>query len=133
MLVVEVDVVGLQPPERTLDDLANVVGLAGRFSREARATFDIEPELRGDDDLIADGLQCLTDQLLVGVGSVNLGGVEERHALVESRTDELDGVGAVHGGTKGGTHPHAAETDGRDLEPAAAKCSGLHLRLPMSC
>src|SRR6266702_2978257 len=77
MLVVEVDPIGLEAPERTFDRLTDVLRpavepapLAGRR--------DVEAELRGDDDLIAKRRCGLAEDLFAEERAVDLGGVEER-------------------------------------------------------
>ena len=56
---------------------------------------DVEAELRGDDHLVARGLQGFADDAFGLERAVDLGGVEERHALVDGGADERDHVGAV--------------------------------------
>ena len=75
VLVEEVDVVGAEPPEGVVGDLADAFGAAvGAVGWPAVG----EPELGGDDDLVADRFEGLSDEELVAALSVGLGGVEER-------------------------------------------------------
>jgi hypothetical protein len=49
-----------------------------------------EPELGGDDDILADRLQCLAHQLLVVEGAIALRGVEHGDATVHRGTEQGD-------------------------------------------
>ena len=53
---------------------------------------NVEAELRGDDDLVADRRERLTDDLLVDERAVHLGGVEEGDAAVDGGADERDAL-----------------------------------------
>ena len=68
MLVEEVDGIGPQAPEGTLDGLLDVFGAAVESLQPAR---DVEPELAGDDDVVAVGRERLADELLVRVRAVD--------------------------------------------------------------
>jgi hypothetical protein len=127
VLVKEVDHVGAQPAQGCVGDPADLLRPAVETHR--RAVLDVPAELRGDDDLVTQGLQGLADELFVDVGAVNLGGVEERDAALHRATQDGDhvlagaGVGAVALG-----HPHAAEADGGHLE-ALAECADVQCEL----
>ena len=54
------------------------------------AVLDVEAELGGDHHLVADRRERLADQLLVGEGAVDLGGVEEGDAALDRRADQRD-------------------------------------------
>ncbi len=75
VLVVEVDVIDAEPPQRRLAGMANVLGPAVDGEAAVPVTGG-EPELGGDDDLVATALHRPPDQFLVGVGAVDVGGVE---------------------------------------------------------
>ena len=95
----------------------------------ARLPFDwvdVPPELGGDHDLIPIGGERLADEFLVGVRTVDLGGVEERDAAIDRGADQRDhllpvGLVAVAAG-----HAHAAQSDGGDLEAVAAEGALVH-------
>ncbi len=59
---------------------------------EADRAVDGEAELGGDLDLVADGLKCFADQLFVRVRAVDLGRVEEGHAVLEGRADRFEAL-----------------------------------------
>ena len=77
----------LQALERGLDHLLDVLRPAVE-----PAGFDVEAELGGDDDLVAEGRERFADELFVRVRAVDLGGIEERDALLVGGTDDLDAL-----------------------------------------
>ena len=82
VLVEQVDRVGPQPLQRSLHASADRAR-GGCRARPVRRALQVEPELRRDHDLVADRLERLADELLVGERAVDLGGVEERDAAVD--------------------------------------------------
>nr|BFE73389.1 hypothetical protein GCM10020092_066900 [Actinoplanes digitatis] len=128
VLVEEVDPVGAQPPQRRVGDPADVLGTAVHAVRAAAA--DVEAELGGDDDPVAQRLEGLADQLLVDVGAVDLGGVEERDAGLDGATQDADHLVAVAGVRPVClAHAHAAEAEGGDPQSLAER-SSVHDVLP---
>ena len=125
MLVVEVDAIGVEALEGAFDRDADVRRAAvGSVAARVRH----EPELRGQHDLVAPALDRPSDELLIRVGSVHLGGVDEGHAEVERPVDGADGLRVVRAGPGvGGGHAHGAETDTGDVEVSEADV--LHARL----
>ena len=94
------------------------VRAAVRRARPAAGVRD-ESELRGEHDLVAAALQGPADELLVGVGAVDLGGVDEGDAEVERPVDGADGLGVVGASAGvGGGHAHRAEADPGNLQLA---------------
>src|SRR2546430_2824587 len=71
-----------------------------------------DPELGGDHHLSAHWRQRLAHELFVGVRTVNFGGIEERDAAFNGRTDERDHRLLVRWETVALAHPHAAEPEG---------------------
>src|SRR5207249_10866313 len=65
------------------------------------------------DDLVAPAADPAPDELLVGVGAVHVGGVEEVDAEVERAVDGRDRFAVVVRAVEL-RHPHAAEADGGD-------------------
>ncbi len=76
VLVVEVDVVHAEPPERVVAGLADVVGPAvhAEIGAVLRA---LVAELGGEDHLVAAAADRPADEPLVGEGTVHVGRVEE--------------------------------------------------------
>ena len=85
-----------------------------------------EPELGGDDDLVADRLQGLADELLVVEGAVDLGGVEEGDAAVDRGAQERDHLVAWWSWAERLAHAHAAEAEGGDRQALGAEGACLH-------
>src|SRR6185295_12185884 len=83
-------------------------------------------ELGGDHDLVADRGERLAHHLLVRERPVGLGGIEERHAARVRVTDERDRVLLLEAGPVAEAEAHAAETKGRDFEPAVSQGALLH-------
>ena len=112
VLVVEVDVVGAQPAQRALDGAADARRVAAQAAGRDAVLVEREPELGGDDDVVAVRLEGFADDVLVGERPVDLGGVEERDAELDGAADDGDAVGAVGGGgVVGAGQAHAAEPD----------------------
>ena len=85
-----------------------------------------KPNLVAIVDPIADRGDRLADQFLVVVRSVDLGGVDQRHALIDRVAQHADHVGAVAGVRPVALrHPHRTEADGRHVE-ALSECSPVH-------
>jgi len=86
MLIVEVDAIGPKALQRALDHLLDVL----RPAVEPCWSFKVEPEFRGDRDLVADRRERLSDKIFVGVGAVDLGRIEERDALFVGGADDVE-------------------------------------------
>jgi len=125
VLVEQIDGVDSEPLERTVHGLADVFGVAGEAYLPA-FLVESEPELGGDDHLVAVGGEGLADEFLVHERAVHLGGVEERHAPLHRRPDHRDALLPVRGRAEAGADAHAAEPDRRDLQVTVAKLPLLH-------
>ncbi len=131
VLVVEVDRVHAQSLQRAFGDLLDVVGPAVQDLLPVGT--HLEPEFRGDDDLAAERLQRLADDLLVD-GAVNLRRIEECDASFGGCAYERDRLLRVGRGAVAVTETHRAVADGRDVQAAVAESALLHrvLRLARS-
>jgi hypothetical protein len=78
----------------------------------ARIRIDVEAELGGDHDVVAEGLQGFAHEFLVGEWAVDLGGVEEGDATLDGRADQRDPLVLVCGWAVAEAQSHAAEPDG---------------------
>src|SRR4051794_34842899 len=125
VLVEQVDGLGAQPAQRTLDRGADVLRPAGDAGL-LTVLVKGEAELRRDDDAVADRLQRLADQLLVVERAVHLGRVEEGDATVDRRPEEGDHLLAWRSGAEGLAHSHAAEAERGHLQGAGAEGACLH-------
>lgn len=85
MLIEEVDGLDPEPVQGSLDALSDVVGPADDELLALRAHLDAE--LGRDHRLITEGSERLPDQLLVRLGPVGLGRVEEGDAAFDRRPD----------------------------------------------
>ena len=86
-------------------------------------------ELGGEHDPVTVSLQGAPEEFLVGVGAVDLGGVDEGDTQVESPVDGPDRFGVVAAGPGVGVaHAHRAQADAGDVE--GAQCDVLHGRSP---
>ena len=116
--------------QRGLGDLLDVLGPAVHAALPGLdARVEVEAELGGDHDLVADRRERLADQLLVRERAVGLGGVEEGDAALDGGADQRDHLLPVRRRAVGEAHAHAAEAEGRDLE-ALSECALLHRRSP---
>jgi hypothetical protein len=113
VLVVEVDVVGPEAPQRGVAGLADVGGVAPHPTAAGLVGVEVDAELGGEDDLVAVRGERLADQLLVVAEAVHVGGVEERDAEREGPGDGGDRLVGV-GGAVGEAHAHTAEALGGD-------------------
>jgi hypothetical protein len=119
VLVVQVDVVRAQPPERPLDGGADV-GRAAVGDAGAAAGVRDEAELRGHHDLVAAVLDRLADQFLAVERAVDLGGVDVGDAEIQGTADGADGFGVVEAPAAGvgPGHGHGTQADPGDVQPA---------------
>src|SRR3989475_177263 len=113
VLIIEIDHIGPEPFQRTLDALLDALGPA--VLHLLPAVIKSDPELRGDHYLSAEWSQRLTDELFVAVRTVNFGGIEECDAAFDGRADERDHRLLVRWETVALAHPHAAEPECRDF------------------
>jgi hypothetical protein len=69
-------------------------------------------ELGGEHDVVPAALDGAADQFLVGVGAVDLGGVDEVDAQLQGAVDGADGLVVVGSGPGvGGGHAHRSQAD----------------------
>ena len=119
VLVEQVDAVRPEPPERALDGAPDVVGPAvDPAVVDPGVGIDVPAELGGDLHPVAHRLQRLADHLLVGEGTVDLGGVEEVHAALDRGAQQLDHLRPV-GQLPRLAVAHGAERQRRHLQPLA--------------
>ena len=125
VLKVKVDVVGLEPPERTLhrgsDRFRPCVGDQW-LVHHCAGLVEADAELGDDLHLVPDILQRLAHQLLVfvgiGGGAVGLGGVEQGVTHIVSGPDGPGSLAPLCGRSVGVAEPHAAQ------------CARIHGQMP---
>src|SRR4029079_10134167 len=107
-----------EPFQRRVGDRADL----RRTAVETRhlALLDVESEFRGDRHPVTHGLERFAHDIFVGIGTVHFGGIEERHAMVDSRPDDRDAVRATARPSIALADAHAAETESRYLEAGCA-------------
>src|SRR6476659_2046863 len=108
----------------SLDTGLDVLGTAGQPGLLA-VVVECEPELGGDDDLVADRRQGCTDDLFVAERPVDLGGVEEGDSCVDGLPEKGDAFLPDGYRQVALAQAHSAVADGRDPQ-ALAECSGVH-------
>ena len=86
MLVVKIDIVGLQPPERSLargfDSFGAIIVYRWVFG-------EVNREFRTDNHFVAEGRDGPAQQLFVATGVIALGGVEELASVVVCLLNKL--------------------------------------------
>ena len=128
MLIEQVDDVDLEPLERSLGDLLDVLRPAVQAALLAFRA-NLEPELGGDHHLLAEGSERFAHEFFVRERAVDLGGVEERDAAFDGRPDQRDHLLLVLGRAVAEAHSHAAEPEGRDFQVALSEFAFLHFLL----
>ncbi len=124
VLVVEIDVFHAQTLERRIARLAHVLWPpVDPHPGPVRAAH--VAELRGEHDAIALPLDGAPHQLLVGVGTVDVRGIEEGDAQLQGAVDGGDRFGVVAPRIEVG-HPHAAEADAGDDETLSTEVALFH-------
>src|SRR5215471_10143581 len=107
--------------------MPDVLRTAGQ-PRLAALAVEGEPELGGDDNLVAQGGERLADEFLVDIRAVDLGGVEERDTQVDRGSQQADHLAAVaRVGAEALAHAHAAEPESGNLEPAGTQDALIHV------
>ena len=123
MLIEQVDCLDLEPLERALDGLLDVLrpAIQARRTRPRIAATQVEPELGGDHHLLAEGSEGFAHKLFVHERAVNLGGVEERDAAFHGGTEQRGHLLLVFGRAVRKAHSHAAQAEGRDFQVALSE------------
>ena len=127
VLVVEIDVVHAEAPERGVASLADMFGSAV-LPEPCSLLVPHVPELGREHDLVSAVADRAAHELLVRVGPVYVGRVDERDAEIERAVDRGDGLIVVARTIELG-HSHAAESQGRDLEPLPQRTLWNHVNL----
>ena len=131
MLIEQIDVIGLESLQRSFDRAPHMLAVqSGRL-----AVDNVEAELRGDDDLIALAAQRATDQLLILIGPINLGRIEEIDSQLQRPIDRRQRLLLIRRPIRL-AHAHAAEPLGRNdetLRSQLALVHGVTLLRPAPC
>jgi hypothetical protein len=110
MLIEEVDAVGAESLEGGVSNFLDLFGPAiDAYGSGAAVRVQFESELGGDHDLVTKRFERLANQLLVGVGTIDLSSIEESYAPFHGATEELNHFAAVARLAVSPTHTHASE------------------------
>lgn len=120
VLIKQINHLDLEPLERTFHRFADVRRVAVERRRGLGGAWvgsggDIETELRGDDDLLAQGSERFTQQFFIVEGTVDFGRVEKVNAPLDGGMEQCRHFLLVLGRTVGKAHPHAAKPEGRNF------------------
>ena len=125
VLVVEVDVVDPEAPQRRVAGRPHVVRAAVDAAHARVVGVAHDAELGGQHHLVAAVGDRPPDQLLVGARAVHVGGVEQRDPEVERAVDRRDRLGLV-GAAVELRHAHAAQALRRYGQALRAERALLH-------
>jgi hypothetical protein len=107
VLIEEINPIGLESLQGRLGHFLNV--LRPTIQPALPAGFEREPELGGDHHLITVRGESFLYKLFIGEWAISFGGVEERHAAVDGRTNQRDHFRLVRRRTVAEAHAHTAE------------------------
>ncbi len=130
MLVKEVDAFGFEPFERFFGHLADMLRPAVQTGW--LSVLELGPELRGNDDLLAERKKRFAHQFFVDERAVDFCGIEKRNAELHCFADQRYHCIPVRGGAAMITHAHAAEADSRNFQVAVSKFALLHFLIPFA-
>ena len=127
VLVVEIDVLHPEALQRALAGLAHIrraaIDLA--HGRSASPRIELDPELRREEDLLATPGDRASEEPLVGVRPIHVGGVQEVAAQLQRALDRRQRLALIARAVER-RHPHTAEPDLRDLRAPRSECALLH-------
>src|SRR5258706_8308152 len=93
VLVEKIDVVRAEASQHRVCCALDVLRLAVEPAAFARRRINVEAELGGDHDLVAEGRQRFPDQGFVGPGTVGLGSIKKGDAEVVGAANDADALG----------------------------------------
>ena len=131
MLVEQIDRLDLEPRQRGLNDLPDMLGPAVHARQRARRGIDGEAELGGDHDLVAHRRERLADQLFVRERAVRLGRIEEGHAALDGRPHEGDRLLLVGGWAEAVAEAHRTVSPVRVLKKHRSRRGPPRWRWPL--
>src|SRR5258708_31280509 len=131
VLIQQVDDVDLQPLQRRLSDLADVLRPAVQADLPSRLGIEPPAKLCGDHHLVAKSRERLADQLFVRERAIDLCGAEEGYSAFDRAADNIDSLLLVEGVAITKVDPHASEVRSRTLlvrffQARASSSSLLH-------
>src|SRR2546423_13071661 len=131
VLIEQVNCLDLESLERALDRPRDLLWPTIQTGRTLHPTgieirTEVEPELGGDDNLLAEGSERFAHKLFVQERAVNLGGVEKRDAAFHGCPKKRGHLLLVFGRAVRKTHSHAAQSESRNFQVAISKFALLH-------
>src|ERR1700733_2790655 len=124
MLIEKIDVGRIEPPQALVGDLQHMLGPAVQAALGLART-DIESEFGRDDGALTPTLERTAQQLLVAEGSVDFGGIEQRHAQFQRALQGGERFRVV-GRPVTLAHAHAAETECGHTQSLCSQVTQLH-------
>ena len=119
VLIEQIDGVYAEAPQRLFGNLTDSLRATIESARSG-LTIGIETvaELGCDDNLALERLEGFADEPLVGEGTIDLGGIEERHAALDGAMKKGNHFLMVANRLVTKRHAHAAKADGGDFKAA---------------
>src|SRR6476660_6305268 len=133
MLVQQIDDLNTQSLQRSLGGLADGVPMAAQAGVRLGRWIDCKAELGRNSDLVAHVAQSFADNLLVGKGTIDFGGIEEGDAQIDCRSDQRDALYVGERVAVSGIQAHAAETYFGDFKTVGSQLPRLHCIPRHSC
>src|SRR5205085_8739239 len=125
MLVIEVDAIKTEPAQTRFARLLHVLRFAANSAKTRRVWIAQDSELRRDDNAMAFAANSASEQLLIRVRTINVGGIEESNSKVDRAVDRGERFRIVAVAIKF-RHAHAAESDRGNNRSAASKFFLFH-------
>ena len=123
VLIKQIDAIDAEPAQRLVCHLPDPLRTAIRTG--PFPIFNAKAELRPNCDILS-AAKNASEQLLIRIGSIDLGGVEKRHTKIESTVDRGDRL-LIVSSPIGVSHSHAAQAQYRYLKPLLSELTfGQH-------
>ena len=114
---------------RLASQAACIVRVAVDLPRLRVSRVQADAELAGQEHLVAAAGNRATDQHLVGVRAIHIGGVEQGHATVQRVPDDGNAVIVTAAAAVVRAHAHAPQAEGGHGGAGGAESTGLHVDL----
>src|SRR5438034_6868175 len=125
MLIIEIDAINAEPAQARFACLPHVLRFAVNAAKTWRIRVAQDSELRRDDNAMAFAANSASEQLLIGVRTINVGGIKKSNPKVDCAIDSGERFGIVAIAVKF-RHAHTAESDRGNNRSAASKFSLFH-------
>src|SRR5438132_6305673 len=125
MLVIKIDAINAEPAQTRFARLLHVLWFAVYPAKSRRIRVTQNSELRRDNNPMAFAANSASDQFLIRVRTINVGGIEESNPQVDCAIDGGERFRIVAVAIKF-RHAHTAESDRGNNRSAASKFSLFH-------